>query len=69
MKTMWIFFDPNSNIKAVFDSYEKVESFKKQWLHTAIDCDWSIKEGEDWDIYEIPFNPKNVNEFYGEEPY
>ena len=68
MKKMWIFVDYIFNTKAVFDSYEKLESFRKHWLYAAIYFyDWDIEKGKGWDAYEITLNPKNLNEFYEEE--
>lgn len=64
MKTMWIFICCSTNLKACFDSYEKVEAFKKMWFHEAVENDWGMEEDEDWCIHKIIMNPENVKEFY-----
>lgn len=66
MKKMWFFICHSTSLKAVFDSYEKANTFKKIWLHEAIEEEWCMEEGVDWDLYEIVMNPKSTEEFYSQ---
>lgn len=52
-KKVWLFRDLWEGKEAIFTSRKKATEFEKEFLHTAIDMDWS----PEYELRKIEVNP------------